>query len=192
MSASAPPQDRLAGLSREQRAALFEQIRRRKEKERAGVPADHIPRRPAGLDPIPLSFAQERLWFIDRLQPGLSNYNIAEALRVAGEISPAVFAAVIGEVVRRHESLRTTFRESAAGQPVQVIAPAGGWVLPLVDLSALPAGLRAAQARRLAEEEAVRPFDLERGPLLRATLLRLAPADHALLLDMHHVISDGW
>jgi amino acid adenylation domain-containing protein len=191
MTDSAPPQDRLAGLSREQRAHLFEQIRRRKEKERATGPPDRIPRRPPGLDPIPLSFAQERLWFIDRLQPGLTAYNVPQALLIAGEISPAVFAAVLGEVVRRHEALRTTFRE-VDGRPAQVIAPAGGWTLPLIDLAALPAGLREAQARRLAQEEAERPFDLERGPLLRATLLRLAPAGHALLLDMHHIVSDGW
>ncbi len=191
MSDPVSPQDRLAGLSREQRAALFEQIRRRKEKERAAAPPDRIPRRPPGLDPVPLSFAQERLWFIDRLQPGLTAYNIPQALLIAGAVSPAVFAAVLGEVVRRHEALRTTFRE-ADGRPVQVIAPAGGWALPLVDLSALPAGIRDAQARRLAQEEAERPFDLERGPLLRAALLRLAPAKHALLLDMHHIVSDGW
>ncbi len=176
------PQDRLAGLSREQRALLFEQIRRRKEKERAAAPPDGIPRRPPGLDPLPLSFAQERLWFIDRLQPGLSAYNMPLALRISGETSPAIFAALLGEVVRRHEVLRTTFRE-VDGQPVQVVAPAGGWTLPLVDLSALPATLRGAQAEALAQEESDRPFDLARGPLLRATLLRLAPAEHALLLD---------
>ena len=191
MSESVPPQDRLAGLSREQRALLFEQIRRRKEKERAAAPPDGIPRRPPGLDPLPLSFAQERLWFIDRLRPGLSVYNMPLALRISGEPSPAIFAALLGEVVRRHEVLRTTFRE-ADGQPVQVVAPAGGWTLPLVDLSALPAALRGTQAEALAQEESDRPFDLGRGPLLRAALLRLAPAEHALLMTMHHIVSDGW
>jgi amino acid adenylation domain-containing protein len=185
------PQDRLAGLSREQRALLFEQIRRRKEKERAAAPPDRIPRRPADAGPLPLSFAQERLWFIDRLEPGLTAYNIPLALRIMGETSPGILAALLGEVVRRHEALRTTFHE-AAGQPVQEVAAAGGWTLPLVDLSALPAELRMDRARRLAQEESDRGFDLARGPLLRATLLRLAAADHALLLNMHHVISDGW
>ena len=191
MADPASPQDRLAGLSREQRALLFEQVRRRKEKARAAAPPAGIPRRPPGLEPLPLSFAQERLWFIDRMQPGLSAYNIPQALLIAGETSPAVFAALLGEVVRRHEVLRTTFRE-ADGQPVQVIAPAGLWTLPLVDLSALPAELRGARAKALAQEESDRPFDLARGPLLRAVLLRLAPAEHALLLTMHHIVSDGW
>jgi amino acid adenylation domain-containing protein len=191
MADSTSPQDRLAGLSREQRALLFEQIRRRKEKERAAAPPEGIPRRPPGLEPLPLSFAQERLWFIDRLQPGLSTYNMPMALLIAGETSPAALAALLGEVVRRHEVLRTTFRE-AEGTPAQVIAPAGHWILPLVDLSALPAELRAAEARVLAQEESGRPFDLARGPLLRAALLRLAPAEHALLLTLHHIASDGW
>ena len=191
MSDPVSAQDRLAGLSREQRALLFEQIRRRKEKERAAAPPDRIPRRPPGLDPVPLSFAQERLWFIDRLQPGMTAYNIPQALLIRGELSPAILQALFGEIVRRHEALRTTFRE-VDGRPVQVIAPAGGWTLPLVDLSALPGEARTAEAERLAQEEAEMPFDLRHGPLLRATLIRLAPAEHALLLDMHHIVSDGW
>ncbi len=182
-------QDRLAGLSREQRALLFEQIRKRKE--RAGAPLERIPRRRQDLDLLPLSFAQERLWFIDRLEPGLTVYNMPQALRIEGESSPAVLAAILGEVVRRHEVLRTTFHE-AAGQPVQRVAAAGPWVQPLVDLAALPEAARAAEVRRLAQEEAERPFDLGRGPLLRAVVLRLAAAEHALLLDMHHIVSDGW
>jgi amino acid adenylation domain-containing protein len=181
--------DRLAGLSREQRALLFEQLRKRREQ--AAAPPETIPRRPPEPDPPPASFAQERLWLIDRLQPGLPTYNIPLALRIEGEARPAVLRAVLGEIVRRHEVLRTTFRE-ADGRPSQVIAPPGRWELPLVDLSALPEDLRQETARRLAQEEAERPFDLERGPLLRATLLRLAPAGHALLLNLHHIIADGW
>src|SRR4029077_302871 len=116
MSDPASPQERLVGLSREQRALLFEQIRRRKEKERAAAPSDRIPRRPPALTPLPLSFAQERLWFIDRLQPGLTAYSIPLALRIGGAATPALLAGVLGEVVRRHEALRTTFRE-VAGRP---------------------------------------------------------------------------
>jgi amino acid adenylation domain-containing protein len=186
---SAATQERLAGLSREQRALLFEQIRKRKE--RGGATPERIPRRPPDLDLLPLSFAQERLWFIDRLEPGLTAYNMPLALGIEGEFSPAVLAAILGEVVRRHEALRTTFHE-AGGRPVQVIAATGFWEQPLVDLVALPAAARAAEARRLAQEEAERPFDLSRGPLLRAIVLRLAAAEHALLLDMHHIASDGW
>ncbi len=186
--APAATQDRLAGLTREQRALLFEQIRRRKE--RAAAP-ERIPRRPADLDLPPLSFAQERLWFIDRLEPGLASYNMPLSLRISGGLSPALLAAILGEIVRRHESLRTTFHE-AAGEPVQVIAAAALWHQPFVDLTALPAAVRTAEARRLAQKEAEQPFDLRRGPLLRAVLLRLDAGEHALLLDMHHIISDGW
>ncbi|HEY4594401.1 MAG TPA: condensation domain-containing protein, partial [Thermoanaerobaculia bacterium] len=182
--------NRLAGLSREQRALLFEQLRKRKEQQAAAAPDRLTPRAPAAAPP-PASFAQERLWLIDRLQPGLALYNMPLALRIAGEARPAVLAAALGEIVRRHETLRTTFRE-AEGRPVQAIAPPGPWELPLVDLSGLPAGVRDGLAQGLAQEESTRPFDLARGPLLRAALLRLAPAEHVLLLDMHHIVSDGW
>jgi Condensation domain len=146
--------NRLAGLSREQRALLFEQLRKRKEQAAAAAP-ERIPRRAPAAAPPPASFAQERLWLIDRLQPGLALYNMPLALRVAGAARPAVLAAVLGEIVRRHETLRTTFRE-AEGLPVQVIAPPGPWVLPLVDLSGLPPGVREDLARRLAQEESER------------------------------------
>ncbi|HEV8580082.1 MAG TPA: amino acid adenylation domain-containing protein [Thermoanaerobaculia bacterium] len=189
MRDSTATEDRLAGLSREQRALLFEQIRKRKK--RADSPLERIPRRPADLALLPLSFAQERLWFIDRLEAGLTAYNMPLALRIEGSFSPAVLAAILGEVVRRHEALRTTFRH-AEGQPVQVIAPAGPWLLPLVDLSTLSEDARAAETRRLAQDEAERPFDLRQGPLLRASLVRLTDAEHALLLGMHHIVSDGW
>jgi amino acid adenylation domain-containing protein len=141
---------------------------------------------------LPLSFAQERLWLIDRLTPGRTAYNIALALAGEGDLSVAAIAAALGEVVRRHETLRTTFAESRERGPVQTIAPPGGWRLPMVDLSGLPAVVRSASTGRLAAEEAARPFDLERGPVLRATLLRRGEADHALLLDIHHIAADGW
>ena len=176
-------------LTRDQRALLFERLRQKKGRS-AGAP-QRIPRRPSSGEPLPLSFAQERLWFLDRLLPGGTAYNIPLALRIEGDLAPALLAAALREVVRRHEALRTTFRERG-GRPEQVIAPAGEWSLPWIDLTALPAGPRAAEARRLAQGEAERPFDLERGPLLRAVLLRLAAGEHALLLAMHHIVSDGW
>ncbi len=189
----APARERLAELTREQRARLFDQVRKRQQQApRAGAAAARIPRRPAGLDPVPASFAQERLWFMDRLVPGNPAYNVPLALRIEGGLVPAALAAALGEVVRRHEALRTTFSERD-GQPVQVIAPpAARFLLPRVDLGTLPATVRAAAARRLAQEEVERPFDLVRGPLLRTVLLRLGPAEHALLLGMHHIVSDGW
>ncbi|HZF13496.1 MAG TPA: amino acid adenylation domain-containing protein, partial [Thermoanaerobaculia bacterium] len=205
MADSTSVQDRLAGLSREQRAALFEQVRKKKERAQAeGGAAERIPRRPLPLAPpapVPASFAQERLWFMDRLAPGNSAYNMVLALRVEGRVAPAALEGALREVVRRHEALRTTFTESD-GQPVQVIAPALAkrrrWLLPVVDLAGLPAAVRAAQVYGLVQAEGERPFDLRRGPLLRAALLRLSRGEqgeqeeHALLLNLHHIVSDGW
>jgi amino acid adenylation domain-containing protein len=157
------------------------------------APARRIHHRPPGLAPIPLSFSQERLWFLDRLAPGGTAYNIPLALRIEGELAPERLAAALREIVRRHEALRTTFRERE-GRPEQVIAgiEAGAWSLPRVDLSALPAGTREAEARRLAQAAAETPFDLAAGPLLRAALLHFERGKHALLLGMHHIVSDGW
>ena len=139
----------------------------------------------------PASFAQERLWFLDRLQPGMPLYNIPVPLRLAGYVDPGTLERALNEVVRRHEVLRTTF-QARDGGPVQVVAPAMHVPLALVDLAFAPPGVRQAEAARLAAEDAARPFDLERGPLLRATLVRLEPLDFVLLICMHHIVSDGW
>jgi len=139
----------------------------------------------------PLSFAQERLWFIERLQPGTSVYNIPLPLRLRGPLDVAALEGALGAVVRRHEALRTTFRE-VDGAPVQVVAPWDGFALPVDDLSALDEDAREAALRRHAQEDAARPFDLVAGPLVRARLLRLGDDDHALLLCLHHVAADGW
>ncbi|HEX8695435.1 MAG TPA: amino acid adenylation domain-containing protein, partial [Longimicrobium sp.] len=137
---------------------------------------------------LPLSFAQERLWFIDRLEPGSTTYNLPMAWRLGGALDEAALERSLSEIVRRHEALRTVFSEAADGSPVQVIAPFGGFALPVEDLS----GLGEAAVRRRAGEEARRAFDLSAGPLFRAALLRLGEEDHVLLLSMHHVVSDGW
>ncbi|HEY7216577.1 MAG TPA: amino acid adenylation domain-containing protein, partial [Thermoanaerobaculia bacterium] len=142
-------------------------------------------------EPLPLSFAQQRLWFIDQLEPGSALYNIPVALRVAGPLDCAGLARCLGEIVRRHEALRTVFA-APEGSPVQVIQPAAPCVLNVVDLSGLPEGEREALALDLAGEEASRPFELARGPLLRGMLLRLAEDDHVAALTMHHIASDGW
>ncbi len=147
----------------------------------------------------PLSFGQERLWFLDRLRPGDAAYNVPLALAAAGALDPARLAAALAGVVRRHEVLRTIFAERD-GSPVQVILPApSSSPLSLVDLSALPAARRGPESRHLAEEDAVRPFDLARGPLLRAALVDLGMEREAdrqprslLLLALHHVVADGW
>ena len=140
---------------------------------------------------LPLSFAQQRLWFIDQLDPGDPLYNMPGALRVEGPLVPAVLALCLGEIVRRHEALRTVFAEQD-GAPVQAIRPAAPFPLPLIDLSGLPERAREEQAVALVAEEAVRPFDLSRGPLLRGGLLRLDEGDHVLALTLHHIVSDGW
>ncbi|HZI16055.1 MAG TPA: condensation domain-containing protein, partial [Myxococcus sp.] len=141
--------------------------------------------------PLPLSFAQQRLWFLDQLQPGGATYNLPAPVRLSGALHVAALEQSLGHLLQRHEALRTTF-PSVRGEPVQAIQPVTPFALPRVDLGAMPEGAREAEARRLAHEDALRPFDLGQGPLLRALLVRLTPSDHVLLLTMHHIVSDGW
>ncbi|MFY9820942.1 MAG: condensation domain-containing protein, partial [Thermoanaerobaculia bacterium] len=141
--------------------------------------------------PSLLSFPQERLWFLDRLTPGTSIYNIPGPLRLLGPLDVAVLAGAFGEIRRRHDVLRTRFEERD-GAAVQVVDPWHPQALPVVDLAALPETRRRDEAARLTAAEAAWPFDLERGPLLRALLLRLGPDEHALLQTVHHIVSDGW
>ena len=118
--------------------------------------------------PLPLSFAQQRLWFLHQLEPGSPVYNMPAAVHLPGRLDRAVLAAALGEVVRRHEALRTRFVAIEA-EPVQVVDPPAPVPLPVIDLAGLPAARRLEEARRLARAEALRPFDLARGPLLRAS-----------------------
>jgi len=168
----------------------------------AGLAARVEALRRDGLDPAPpvvpvardgappLSFAQERFWFLDRM-PGGAAYVIPSVLWMEGALDAAALERALGEIVRRHEALRTTFAEDG-GAPVQVIAPFAGFALPLDDLSALDPAAREAEARRRVEDDAARPFDLATGPLFRAALLRLGEAEHVLLLCVHHAVADGW
>ncbi|MEW5925947.1 MAG: amino acid adenylation domain-containing protein [Gemmatimonadota bacterium] len=170
---------------------VAEMAGRVEEIRRAGAPA-LPPVVPTGrTGPLPLSFAQERLWFLDRLEPGSALYNIPVAQRLGGALDRAALETALGEIVRRHEALRTTFAE-AGGSPVQTIAPFAPFALPVEDLSDLGEADREAAVRRRAGEEARRAFDLSAGPLFRAALLRLGEKDHVLLLSMHHIVSDGW
>ncbi|MEW5925955.1 MAG: amino acid adenylation domain-containing protein [Gemmatimonadota bacterium] len=169
-------------------AALAERVEALRRAERPALP----PVVPVGrAGPLPLSFAQERLWFLDRLQPGSPFYNVPVALRLGGPLHVAALARALGEIVRRHEALRTVFAE-VGGVAAQVVVPFCGWTLPVEDLSRLEEGGRAAAAKRRAAEDAARPFDLRRGPLFRAALLRLGAEEHVLLLGMHHIVGDGW
>ncbi|MEW5858866.1 MAG: amino acid adenylation domain-containing protein, partial [Cyanobacteriota bacterium] len=140
---------------------------------------------------FPASFAQQRLWFLDQLFPGNTFYNVATALRLKGSLNALALEETFNEIVRRHEALRTTFR-MLDGQPFQVIAPSLTIPLPLIDLRHLPAPEREAETRRIATEERSRPFDLSQDSLLRVMLLQLDSSEHVLLLNLHHIICDGW
>jgi amino acid adenylation domain-containing protein len=146
---------------------------------------------PRGGNDLPLSFAQERLWFIDRMDPGSTVYNIATPLRLAGPLDVRALERALSEMVRRHEVLRTRFAV-VDGAPVQRIEPPETFRLAHDDLSALPEGEREARLAELAAAEARTPFDLEAGPLFRARLVRASADDHLLLVGMHHAITDGW
>src|SRR5262249_16601971 len=138
-----------------------------------------------------LSFAQEGLWFLDQMEPGNAAYNIPMAFRLVGPLDVVLLERALNEVIRRHQILRTTF-PLRGEQPIQLIAPSLTVALPIVDLQTLPKTLREAEVLRLAVEEAQQTFDLNRGPLIRSTLLRLGAEEHVWLLTMHHIISDGW
>ncbi len=140
---------------------------------------------------LPLSFAQQRLWFLDQLEPGSFLYNVPRAFRISGDLNVEALRRTFDVIVARHEVLRTTFA-TVDGNPVQDIAESLSVGLPIVDLSQLPEREREAEAQRRVLEEAQRPFDLQSGPLLRTGLLRLGEKEHVLLLTMHHIVSDGW
>ncbi|HZI10167.1 MAG TPA: amino acid adenylation domain-containing protein [Myxococcus sp.] len=160
--------------------------------EKLGPGQGDVPLRPVGTrGPLPLSFAQQRLWFLDQLEPGKAGYNIPFAVRLEGEVDAAGLEWSLGQVVRRHEALRTTF-EVVEGQPVQRVRPGEGFALVGVDLTGLPAEEREREARQVVEQEAGRPFDLGRELMLRAVLVRVGPAEHMLVVTMHHIASDGW
>jgi len=136
-----------------------------------------------------LSFAQERLWFLDQLNPNSAVYNVPLAVRLSGPINAAVLERSINEIVRRHDTLRTTFG-NVEGQPVPRVSPILKIDLSTVDLAS--AANREATADVVLDEEAARSFDLTKGPLIRTTLLRLDDEDHIFLVVMHHIVSDGW
>jgi amino acid adenylation domain-containing protein/non-ribosomal peptide synthase protein (TIGR01720 family) len=159
---------------------------------RAGAEAEAPPIVPVPRDrPLPLSFAQQRLWFIQQLEPASVAYNMPYALRMRGTLDTDVLRRALDALVARHESLRTVFREQE-GQPVQVVLPAEPVQPLLLDLSTLPADEREAELRRRVRAEAERPFDLATGPLLRVAVLRMDDDDAAVLFTLHHIVSDGW
>ncbi|HEX2204790.1 MAG TPA: amino acid adenylation domain-containing protein [Longimicrobium sp.] len=151
----------------------------------AAPPVRPVPRGGA----LPLSFAQQRLWFLDRLEPGSTRYNVPVALRLSGPLDVAALEKAVDRVVRRHEALRTTFAAVEA-DAVQVIAPPSAFTLAVEPIEDADDG--EAEALRRARAEADAPFDLARGPLFRARLLRMGAEEHVLLMTTHHTVADGW
>ncbi|MBL1100668.1 non-ribosomal peptide synthase/polyketide synthase [Streptomyces coffeae] len=175
-------------------AALPEELRealRRRLAGRAGH-AEAIPRADR-TRPLPLSFAQTRLWFLHTLQPDEAGYNSAVALRLTGALDRPALSRALDGLVARHEALRTTF-EDTGGRPAQVVSPPAPLPLPVADLRDAESNAEdgAAELDRLLLQEYARPFDLRTGPLLRALLIRVADTEHILLLTAHHIITDGW
>jgi non-ribosomal peptide synthetase component F len=168
--------ERIAHLSPAQRRQLLGELLRRRLQQ---------PHR------FPLSSAQERVWLFERLHPDTAVYNIPLLMRLPGSLDIEALTRSFNEILRRHEVLQATFTEMD-GLPIQEIRAAQRQSIPLADLSALPAEQRSADAGRIVQEDAVRPFDLVNGPLIRTRLIRLADDDHWLVIIMHHLVSDGW
>jgi len=177
----------LGYLSRQKLALLSEKLKERTVQ----APQPKIERRPNRFAPCRLSFAQQRLWFVEQLDPGSAVYNIPGGVKLEGGLDPEVLERVINEIVRRHEALRTRF-EVEEGEPMQVIDEWAPRRLEVEDLTGLPREEREAEARRIARREAGAGFDLSRGPLLRVKVLKLEEEQHVVLYTMHHIVSDGW
>ncbi|MFS0516454.1 condensation domain-containing protein [Nostoc sp. UIC 10607] len=167
---------------------------------KAGQGLKELPIQPCPRETnLPLSFAQQRLWFIDQLEPGSSLYNDTIAVRLTGRLNIAALAQSLNEIVQRHEALRTTFT-TVDGQPVQVITPVLRLSLPIVDLRSRSVSFRESlspntqqiEIEHFAAEESQRPFNLAEGPLLRVMLLQLNKDEHVLLFTIHHIVSDAW
>ncbi|MBV9279371.1 MAG: non-ribosomal peptide synthetase, partial [Chloroflexi bacterium] len=178
---------RIASLSPQQRELLA----RRLAKQQAPRPQAQIQPAPRATEPLPLSFAQQRLWFLEQMAPGSPAYTMAGAARITGILDAAALQQSLDAVAQRHEVLRSTF-QAQAGQPVLRLGAAQPVPLRVVDLRGVEASEREAEEQRLMTRDARLPFDLTNGPLLRATLIRPADEEHLLLVAMHHIVADGW
>ncbi len=177
----------IANLSPAQRAILELRLR----EKRTGASQATIKPRGGPRTKFPLSFAQQRLWFLDQLEPASSFYNLPEGIRLRGSLDIAALEETLIAIINRHEVLRTSFSVSE-GEPVQVVHESTEFQLRLTDLGPWEESEREAEVARLARVEAGEPFDLAVGPLLRAQVIRLGEVEHVVLLTMHHIISDGW
>ncbi|HZG51647.1 MAG TPA: condensation domain-containing protein, partial [Pyrinomonadaceae bacterium] len=182
----------VAALTPEQRSLLMLRLKKKAAlRAESAAAGPRIPRAARDGSPLALSFAQQRLWFLHQVESESPFYNVPAAVRLRGRLDVEALERTLTEVVRRHEVLRTTFSVTA-GRPVQLIHDPYQVQLPLTDLSAFAQSEREAEAHRVASVEARLPFDLGRGPLLRARLLRLSADEHVAVLVMHHIVSDGW
>lgn len=182
--------DRIAGLSPRELAALSQRLKRRQADPRRGAEKPVVAA--AGPDrDFPLSFAQERLWFIDQLDPGGSAYNVSLAMVVRGRLDEGALESAWNEVIRRHGVLRTVF-PAVDGRPVQKILAPRRRRLPRVALDGLPEPRREPEMRRWVRRQAGVGFDLARGPLLHSALVTLSPGERVVVFTLHHIVSDGW
>ena len=172
-------------------AAVAKAARAARDESAPETRIERLLRRAGEVQRFPVSFSQIREWILDRMEPGTAAYNIPSPLRITGPLSQPALKASLREVVRRHESLRTSF-EAGPEEPFQVVAPSLSVALPVIDLGALAEVPRGEELRRLLAEDLGLGFDLAAGPLLRVRLVRLAEADHALFVTLHHIVSDGW
>ncbi len=190
----------LTSMAPEERRALLAQLIAKKQaatsplssitpEERRALLAQLVAKKQATTSP--LSFAQQRLWFLDQFDPDSTVYNIPLALSIRGELNQAALVAALQDVVRRHDTLRTSFH-TVDGQAVQQVAPSLQVPLTIVNLQTVDAKRREEMVKSALQKEIRTPFDLSQSPLLRARLLVLAPQEHIFLLTMHHIISDGW
>ncbi|MBD1938355.1 non-ribosomal peptide synthetase [Microcoleus sp. FACHB-68] len=176
---------RMAELSPEKRELLLRRLNQRKE----NVSPISIKPQARNSNVFPVSFSQQRLWFLDQLDPGNPTYNIPAAIRLTGKLNLAALEQSFNEVIKRHEVLRVTFA-TVDEQPVQIIHPTGDFKLPVLDLT--PFQNQDSQIQNFIVEEAKRPFDLAKDPLLRVRLLHLKDSEYVVILTMHHIIADGW
>ncbi|KAM3115391.1 amino acid adenylation domain-containing protein [Phormidesmis sp. 146-33] len=177
--------DRIANLSPDQLAKLTQRLQQSRQAR------SRIQPQPRTGHAFPLSFAQQRLWFLHQLYPEIPLYNVPAAVDLKGRLQVSGLQQSLTALCQRHEGLRTIFTTSD-GEPMQVIQPAASWDLPMIDLQSLPPSEQEAAVQQLATEVAQRPFDLAQGPLLRTTLLKLDAETYVLLLNVHHIVADGW
>ena len=180
-------QKRIENLPPKKRALL---LRRLRQKQADEAKKSQIGRR-ENLCKYPLSYAQQRLWFLSQIEPDSPFYNIPGALRLHGNLNVEALTYALNEIVQRHEVMRACLR-TENGAPVQDIIDAQTLELPVIDLRALSGAAQEKQVEALARKEGARIFDLQRGPLIRACLLHLAEEEYVLLMTLHHIIADGW